>query len=84
MIRQTTCERCACLHTYIDTNTHLRGLKWRGSERSRGGLGSRARAALESSSAVTEEFWDRPGRVVDEEAGFEAQSGSKERLSGGL
>lgn len=70
-------------HTCIDTHTHLRGLKWRGSERSRGGFGSRVRAEPESSSEDPEGFPERPGRVEDEEA-HGAEEGSKERLSGGL
>lgn len=64
--------------------THLRGLKWRGSERSRGGLGISVRAGLESSSDGTEDFCDRLGRVDGEEDALWAQRSSKVRLSGGL
>lgn len=70
-------------HARPKTRTHLRGLNWRGSERSRGGFGSRGRAEPESASEDPEGFRERPGRVEDEEA-HGAEGGSKERLSGGL
>lgn len=67
--------------------THLRGLKWRGSERSRGGRGSRVRAAPQSGSVEPEGFRERPGRVEEQEEEEEAhgaEGASMERLSGGL
>lgn len=72
-----------CVHTRTDAQTHLRGLKWRGSERSRGGFGSSVRAEPESSSEEPEGLRERPGRVEDEEA-LAVEEGSRERLSGGL
>lgn len=78
-------EHCLSQHLseQTHTHTHLRGLKWRGSERSRAGRGSKVRPETESSSDEPEGFRERPDRVEDEEA-HGAEGVSMERLSGGL
>lgn len=59
---QATCEGFissqvnTLIRTLVYTHNHLRGLKCRGSERSRGGRGSRLRATLESSSVGPDGF----------------------------
>lgn len=64
--------------------THLRGLKCRGSERSRGGLGSSDRPAPESISEEPEGFRERPERVEEDEGALGAEDGSMGRRSEGL
>lgn len=81
LLMTITYNICQCIFT--DAQLHLRGWKWRGSERSRGGCGSRVRCEPESSSEEPEGFRERPGRVEDEEA-HAAEEDSKERLSEGL
>lgn len=76
-------QHSSCQCTSTGAPSHLSGLKWRGSERSRGGCGSRVRWGAESSSEELDGFRERPGRVEDEGA-QEAAEGSRERLSGGL
>lgn len=64
--------------------THLRGLKCRGSERSRGGFGSNDRTVPQSSSEEPEGFRERPERVEDDEGAPGVEDASRERRSGGL
>lgn len=69
---------------FVSLFLQLRGLKWRGSERSRGGLGSNDRPVPESSSEEPEGFRERPERVEEDEGAPGVEDGSRERRSGGL
>lgn len=81
MCRLSLCQ--LVIPALAGTWSHLSGLKWQGSEWSRGGCGSRGRCNAESSSEELHRFRECPGRV-EEEGAEEAEEGSRERLSGGL